>query len=210
MKSDLKKLIAPDLGKVEAILAQPTPNSLVHVLRYVYAFLPHFPIFRRYVEEYAGFVNDLDYRRQLVSVLFADGFFWHLIAAHAWILWTSFHVDCGEAGDLAFYPNTVNTDWSSFDRLKLALPYDQVAMWREGTHAGEGVLPGLLRAYGRLMDDAWADAFFTRTMNDIPPGMPGRLAQGVARQATGYLAAIEDAFYAKLKAFRAERMRDAA
>jgi hypothetical protein len=210
LKSDLKKLIAPDLGRAEAILAQPTPGSLVHVLRYIYAFLPRFPVFRRYIEEYAGFANDLSYRQKLVGMLLEDGFFWHLIVAHAWILWTSFHVDCGEAGDLAFHPNTVNADWSSFDKLKLAPPYDRIAMWRQGTCAGEGVLPALMRVYGRLMDDAWADAFFTRTMNDIPPGMPGRLAQGVARQATGYLAAIEDAFYAKLRAFHAERMRDAA
>jgi hypothetical protein len=208
LKGDLKKLIAPD--QAEAILAEAKPGSLVHVLRYIHAFLPRFPIFRRYVEEYAGFANDLDYRKQLVCMLLEDAFFWHLIVAHAWILWTSFHVDCGEAGDLAFYPNTVNADWSSFDRLKLALPYDQVAMWRQGTHAGEGVLPALMRFYGRLMDDAWANALFTRTMNDVPQGMPGRLAQSIALQSTGRLAGIEAAFYVKLKAFHAERMRDAA
>jgi len=208
LKGDLKTLIAPD--QAETMLAQPNPGSLVHVLRYIHAFLPRFPIFRRYVAEYAGFANDLAYRKQLVGMLLDDGFFWHLLVAHAWILWTSFHVDCGEAGDLAFHPNTVNTDWSSFDKLKLAPPYDQIAMWRRGTHAGGGVLPALMRVYGRLMDDAWADAFFTRTMSDVPQGMLGRLAGSVALQSTGCLAEIEDAFYAKLRALHAERMRDAA
>jgi hypothetical protein len=210
LKGDLKKLVAPDLGKAEAILAQPKPGSLVHVLRYVHAFLPQFPMFRRYVEEYAGFANDLSYRRQLVSMLLEDGFFWHLVVAHAWILWTSFHVDCGEAGDLAFYPNTVNSDWSSFEKLKLAPPYDQIAMWRQGTRAGEGVLPAIMRIYGRLMDDAWTNAFFTRAMRDVPQDMLSRFAARVALQSTGRLDEIENAFYAKLRTFHAERMRDAA
>lgn len=135
LKGDLKKLLAPDHGQAEAMLTDPKPGSLVHVLRYIHAFLPRFPMFRRYVEEYAAFASDLSYRRPLVSMLLEDGFFWHLIVAHAWVLRTSFHVDCGEADDLAFYPNTVNSDRSSFDRLKLAPPYDQIAMWRQGAHA---------------------------------------------------------------------------
>ena len=208
LKGDLKKLIAPD--QAEAMLAQARPGSLVHVLRYIHPFLPRFPMFKRYVEEYAAFANDLGYRRQLVSMLLEDGFFWHLIVAHAWILWTSFHVDCGEAGDLAFYPNTVNSDWSSFDGLKLAPPYDHIDMWRQGTQAGQGVLPAMMRVYGRLMDDAWASAFFTRAMRDVQQDMLGRLAQRVALQSNGCLDEIEDAFYAKLRTLHAERMRDAA
>jgi hypothetical protein len=203
LKSDLAKLIDPDLERQLPLLEDLSCGSLVHVLRYVRVFLADYPMFVRYVEEYGAFVNDMDYRKKLVPMLLSDAFFWHLIVAHAWILHTSFHIDCGRAGDLAFYPNTINadTDWSDLARIKPAPPFGHVEQWREGTNAGKEATPALTRVYGRLMDDAWPRALFSQTMTDMPPGMLGRLARGVAHYSAGGLAGIENAFYAKLAAF---------
>lgn len=202
LKDDLRKLVPGGLERHLPLLADMECGSLVHVLRYVGAFLPQFPIFRRYVENYGAFRKDMAYRNALVNMLLQDAFFWHLVVANAWILHAGFHVDCGEAGDLSFYPNTVNAAWDDVAKLKLTPPYDNVAMWRCGAKAGTEATPGLLRTYGRLMDDAWPRAFFTRPMTDMPEGMLARLARGVALYPTGVLAPIEDAFYAKLAAFR--------
>jgi hypothetical protein len=201
LKRDLEKLVPKSASASHVLLADMNCGSLVHVLRYIDTFLPSFPIFKRYVASYGAFLSDLAYRNGLVSILLSDGFFWHLIVAHAWILHTSFHIDCGAPGDLRFFPNTVNTDWNDIDRLKLTPPYDNIDMWRGGTKAGAGAMPALMRTYGRLMDDAWPRALFTQKITDMPDGVLGRLARNVPLYSTGFLNEIEDAFYEKLRAF---------
>jgi hypothetical protein len=204
LKSDLARLIEHDVESRLPLLEDLSCGSLVHVLRYANVFLQDYPMFARYIEEYGAFLNDLDYRGKLVPMLLSDGFFWHLLVAHAWILHASFHVDSGRAGDLAFYPNTINAnaDWCDLGKIKIAPPFDNVDIWREGTNAGHEVLPALMRPYGRLMDDAWPRALFTRAMTDVPPELLQRLARGVALYGTGCLGEIENAFYARLAAFR--------
>jgi hypothetical protein len=203
LKRDLEKLAAPDSERHAALLADMHCGSLVHVLRYIHPFLRHFPIFRRYIENYGAFANDVAYRKGLVGMMLNDGFFWHLLVAHAWILHTSFHIDCGGSGDLAFYPNTVNadTDWRDLAAIKLTPPYDQVDYWRESAKAGNAAMPAAVRIYGRLVDDAWPRSLFTARVADMPEGMIGRLARGAALHPTGCLSEIENAFYEKLRAF---------
>ena len=50
----------------------------------------------------------------------------------------SFHIDCGRAGDIAFYPNTINAgaNWTDLSSIKLAPPFDYVDQWRRRTNAG--------------------------------------------------------------------------
>jgi hypothetical protein len=204
LKSDLLKLIGDNVESRLPLLEELSCGSLVHVLRYAPAFLPLYPMFERYIAEYSGFINDMDYRRKLMSALLQDTFFWHLLIAHAWILYTSFHIDCGRAGDIAFYPNTINAsaNWTDLSSIKLAPPFDHVDKWRSGTNAGSEALPALTRVYGRLMDDAWPRALFTKPMSDLPEATLCALMRGVAYYRNGHLARIEDAFYAKLAAFR--------
>jgi hypothetical protein len=202
LKRDLEKLAPKETSRARELLTDMNCGSLVHVLRYVDAFLPRYPIFKRYVENYGGFLSDLSYRKGMVGMALSDGFFWHMLSAHAWILHTSFHIDCGAPGDLSFYPNTVNTDWSDVERLRLTSPYDLVTMWRENTKAGSEIMPAVMRTYGRLMDDAWPRSVFTAPMTDMPDGMLARIARGVALYDTGCLNTIEDAFYEKMRAFR--------
>ncbi len=201
VKRDLEKLVPKNSPASHATLADMNCGSLVHVMRYAGAFLPHFPIFKRYVENYGAFLSDLIYRNALVSMLAADGFYWHILVAHAWIMHTSFHIDCGTPGDLRFFPNTVNADWSDIENLKLTPPYDNIAMWRDGTKAGSEVMPAVMRNYGRLMDDAWPRSLFNARMTDMPDGMLGRILRGVVLYDTGCLHDIESAFYEKLRAF---------
>jgi len=206
LKSDLLKLTGDNVESRLPLLEDLSCGSLVHVLRYAPAFLPLYPMFERYVSEYSGFINDMDYRRKLMPALLQDTFFWHLLVAHAWILHTAFHIDCGRAGDIAFYPNTVNAsaNWTDLSSIKLAPPFDHVDEWRRGTKAGSEALPALTRVYGRLMDDAWPRALFTRQMTDMPDTTMAALMRGVSLYRTGHLARIEDAFYATLAAFRRE------
>jgi len=176
------------------------------VLRYIHPFLPRFPIFRRYIENYGAFANDLAYRKGLVGMMLGDGFFWHLLFAHAWVMHTSFHIDGGETGDLAFYPNTVNadTDWRDLAAIKQTPPYDNIGQWRESTRAGNAIMPAVMRTYGRLVDDMWPRSLFAARIADMPDGMIARLARGVALYETGCLREIENAFYKKLRAFHEE------
>jgi hypothetical protein len=129
-----------------------------------------------------------------------DAFFWNLIVANAWILHTAFHIDAGRPGDLKFYANNVNRDanWSACDSLNLAPPYDDLATWRANTRAGLEVFAGVGRRYGRLVDDAWPHALFTRSMADVPVSTLRQIAQSLSVYETGALRELEDAFYEKL------------
>ena len=128
-----------------------------------------------------------------------DGFFWHLLIAHAWILYSQFHVDAGEPGKLLFYPNTVNrnADWSRPESLNVANPYDAVDRWRAGTRPGEA-MPSVRRLFGRLLDDAWHTALFTQPMPDFPATLRG-IMENVAGHRDGRLAGIESEFYREVE-----------
>ncbi len=107
-------------------------------MRYAPLFVDAFPIFRRYLAEYAVFLNDTDYRMAVVPRLVDDPFFWHLVTAHAWVLRSAFHVDCGQQGDLRLYTNTSNAkaDWNDLKSLRIGNPYDSVTGWRAGMQGG--------------------------------------------------------------------------
>ena len=118
-------------------------------MRYAKIFTAAWPLFTNYLRHYRCFVNDLDYRAKLLPTILEDGFFWHLLIAHAWILYSQFHVDAGAPGDLKFYANTVNrqTDWSRPETWRLANPYDDVHNWRYGTRPGQAVHSVQARAH---------------------------------------------------------------
>lgn len=86
-------------------------------------------MFERYLREFRYLPNNAEYRSVLLAALMNDPFHWHLLIAHAYILATSFHVDCGEPGDLAFYANisNANADWSSLRTLTVNPPYGHMS-----------------------------------------------------------------------------------
>jgi hypothetical protein len=182
------------------ILGDPHCGSYAHVVRYAKPFAASYPLFKNYLKFFRYFRHDVDYRARQLSFALGDGFFWHMVIAHAWILHTQFHVDIGAPGDLTFYANAVNrdADWSRFESLRGTSPYDDSANWRAATKAGQA-FPSLIRAFGRLMDDAWQKALFTQDIADLPRQTLSGLMANVAACADGRLAGIEAEFYRNIE-----------
>ncbi|MEI9885317.1 MAG: hypothetical protein WDN08_02265 [Rhizomicrobium sp.] len=201
LKRDLARLVTPDVGARLEVMADLDCGPFAHVVRYGAIFLDRFPIFARYLANYGAFINDLEYRKGLLLFALNDPFFWHLIVANAWILYSGFHIDAGLAGDIAFYANNVNPGRQGA-ALNNAAPYDDVAAWRANARAGLDVFTGVGRRYGRLVDDAWPRALFTQRMADIPAETIKGVAQSLADYGHGALREVEDAYYAKLAAYR--------
>jgi hypothetical protein len=199
-KRDLQRLVTRLTGNDAQTLGDDTCKSFAHVVRYAKPFLGDYPLFARYLRDYRFFADDLDYRLKLVPYLLNDGFFWHMLMAHAWVLHSHFHVDAGQQGELRFYANTVNrqADWSNFATLNVANPYDKLEMWRTGTRSGEAT-GSVQRAYGRLVDDAWQRALFTRQLPDFPRKTLVRLLENIAGRRDDRLSKIEGDFYRGLK-----------
>lgn len=199
---DIRKLLTPIRPADMDVLSDPLCGSYAHVVRYAKMFQGNWPIFANYLRDYRCFVNDLEYRKKLIPMVLDDGFFWHLLIAHAWILYSQFHVDAGELNDLRFFANYVNkdADWSRPETLRLANPYDDVKSWRDDTRPGEAT-HSARRVYGRLMDDAWATALFNQPLPDFPRETLYGLMENIAGHRDGRLGEIERAFYAALDAF---------
>jgi hypothetical protein len=143
----------------------------------------------------------MEFRMDMLRTMYEDPFFWHLVITHAWILATSFHVDCGAAGQLGLYTNLYNqqSDWSRFETLQPSPPYNDVDAWRAGQCPG-AVLPGAGRAFGRLMDDAWQLALFTRSqLGDLTPDTIRGLLRNMRLYSQGMLADAENAYYETLQ-----------
>jgi hypothetical protein len=196
---DVAKLVTELAPQDVVTLGDDSCGSFVHVVRYAKLFLKDYPLFEGYLKNYRYFGSGIEYRRKLVPHLLKDGFFWHVLVAHAWILHSHFHVDAGRPGDLRFYSNTVNreADWSKLKTLRLANPYDHIEVWRTGTQAGMAY-PSLTRFYGRVVDDAWQRALFTEVLPDFPRPMLTQIVGNVAQCRDGRLREIENDFYSGL------------
>jgi hypothetical protein len=199
---DIRKLVTQVAPADMEVLSHPLCGPYAHVVRYAKPFLGNWPIFANYLRHYRCFVNDIDYRKKLVPLVLDDGFFWHLLIAHAWILHSQFHVDAGQLNDLRFFANNVNkdADWSQPQTLRLANPYDDVMSWRGDTRPDEAT-HSVRRVYGRLMDDAWQAALFHQPRPDFPADTLRGLMENIADHHDGRLAGIEREFYARLRAF---------
>ena len=121
-KDDLLQLTLPvsraDLGMLE--IAPVT--HYYHIVRFAKAFLPRYPIFRRYLKNYHLITNNMPYRTKLLPHVVKNPYFLLLMVTHAWILHSHFHVDIGEQGDLQFFPNTRNkdTDWANPNACRIS------------------------------------------------------------------------------------------
>ena len=195
-KRDLRKLVTELTAEDFEILGRAECKLFPHVVRYARIFTAQYPIFARYLRDYRYFVNDIPYRNKFLTQMLRDAFFLHQLVAHAWILYSQFHVDAGETGDILFYPNNVNrdVDWSNPQTFCLSRPYDRLSQWRDGTQP-QRFFPSIRRPYGRLMDDAWQTALFTRVQPDLPRDTLVGLLANIAACGDGRFAQIEDNFY---------------
>ncbi|HTO39931.1 MAG TPA: hypothetical protein VL026_03070, partial [Rhizomicrobium sp.] len=203
LKTDVEHLVTPLSDQDMKIAGNPACGFYPHVVRYARIFCKRYPIFQSYIRHYDLLINDLEYREGLVGKGLTDHFFWHLVVANAWILYSQFHIDCGIPGELQFYPNNANktADWSDFSTLNVTPPYDQIDGWRIGTKPGRA-MDAAYRVFARLMDDAWQTALFTKDMPDMEPRVLRAIMHNVAHSPNGRLKAMEMAYYRKLTAYR--------
>lgn len=202
LKRDIQMLASREAEDRLDVLADKNCGWFAHVVRFAVPFLRTYPIFERYMRDFRYFPNSTHYRVALLPGLMNDGFFWHLLIAHAWILATSFHVDCGEPGQIRFYTNisNPNADWNSLASLMVNPPYNDIALWRDGQKPG-GLTPCTARTYGRLVDDSWQHALFTTpVLRDLTPDRLRAVLRNVALYRRGLLAEAEDGFYRRLSA----------
>lgn len=202
LKSDLIKLNLPVTRTDLHTLEQPLCEHYYHVARYAKAFLPTYPMIRTYLENYKYLTNYPPYRLEMLAHVMNGTYFVFLVVAHAWILYSQFHVDCGAQDTLRFYPNlrNIKTDWSDPKQWQLALPYDEIGRWT-GTEEPGLFYPNIKRIYGRQLTDRWQKALFTRYLPDFPHETMVGILKVIARNGEGLLRPYEDEFYADLKNF---------
>lgn len=200
-RSDLGKLVSEEAEKLVGTCGDADSPWITHVLRFIVPFLPEYPIFNRYLENFHFYVKDEKYRFDMLNATLLDPFFLHLLAAAAWILASSFHVDCGHARQLRFYPRQFTGDIANkpLEELPIYSPYSSVEQWRASEDPGS-FLAAPKRVFGRLMDDSWQTALFSgMALKDIGREEFHLLLQRIADYRSGRLAGIEKNYYALLK-----------
>lgn len=202
LKSDIAKLNLPILQSDLDTLEQPLCEHYYHVARYARTFLPGYPMIRAYLENFQYLTNYPQYRVEMLGHVINGSYFLFLLIAHAWILHSQFHVDCGDQGTLQFYPNLRNlkTDWSDRTQWTLALPYDDVARWR-GSEEPALFYPNIKRVFGRQLSDSWQKAVFTQFQADFPRKTLLAMLEHISLDGDGRLRGLEDEFYRDLKIF---------
>lgn len=197
-----------------ALLANPVAEELVlycgdaksiniaHILRFIMPFLKDYPIFTRYLAEFHLFRMEQRYRAKLAPLSANDPYFWHMAVANAWILATSFHVDCGRLGQLHLVASStarlgVNRP---VDDLRTYVVYNEVEIWRRFAEPGT-FLPLLVRPDGRLMDDDWQYRLFS---GPVEQGFTHEnllaIIENLNRYGTGILQEMEHTYYGALNA----------
>jgi hypothetical protein len=202
LKRDLRNFVIPLTRTDLDMLATPMCDHYYHIVRFAKAFLPAWPLFKGYLQHYRYITSNMDYRIDMMGHVLNGPYFLFLLIAHAWILHSQFHVDCGDPGEILFYPNTRNkeTDWADPKTWRQALPYESLTAWQSGEKPGS-LLPNVCRPFGRLMTDRWQKALFTQTLADMPRPTLMEMLEHTANCGDGRLGELETAFYQDLEQF---------
>lgn len=162
LAGDLQLFTDPMADELVKYCGDAGSVNIAHILRFIMPFLDAYPIFKRYLSDFHLFRMEHRYRIKLMPLSANDAFFWHMAVANAWILATSFHVDCGRQGQLHLVDSA--TARQGIDRpveeLCNSITYKDVEIWRQFEEPGT-FLPLLCRAGGRLMDDDWQYKLFS-------------------------------------------------
>jgi hypothetical protein len=199
LRGDAVKLVTAASDDIVRQFGDAGSAWIVHVARHIAPFLADYPIFGRYLAAFKCFRQDNDYRYAMLSEIGADPFFWHLAIANAWILANNFHVDCGRQGQIIFYPPEA-AEWADkpLEAVPSRMPYNDIAMWRGGQTPGS-VFPTIGRVFGRLVDDDWQQAVFTRPQSDLTPQNLAGVLRCISLYRSGILREAEDQFYQTLE-----------
>lgn len=206
LRCDFEQLV-PDVA-VEQVMKYGDEHStwIVNFARFGNPFVPDLPIFARYVREMRLFVQDVEYRRKMLQFALQDPYFWHLLIANAWVMATSFHIDCGYPGQLRFYPRKFAATFTPqlLDEGATYPPYDSIEGWRAGQVPG-GIMACVSRPFARILDDSWQTALFTRPVPlDLTPENRTAVLLNLLQYRSGVLDEAEEAFYGALKRFYEE------
>lgn len=209
-KIDIAQLRALITRNDLEMIEEPYCEHFYHIARYARVFLPSYPLFHGYLKNFQYITNNADYREKLIGFAANRPHFLFMLIAHAWILHSQFHVDCGEQNALLFYPNHRNmtTDWSRPEEWRLALPYDKVERWRNGEKPGS-LFGSVKRVYGRLMSDDWQRAIFTPEMPvlaDLPRKTLSGILEHISKHGDGRLKPYEHEFFRDVKRFHRDYM----
>lgn len=85
--------------------------------------------------------------------------------------------------------------WDSTDLDSFVAP-------QRGTHTGR-MMRSVERPFGRLMDDDWQDAIFSKPMPDFPRDTLASMLEHITQSHDGRLNDLESSFYGRLRAFKA-------
>ncbi len=209
LRCDFEKLVPPEAVEQVKSYGDEHSSWIVNFARFGNPFLPDFPIFARFVREMHLFVQEVEYRRNMLQFALQDPFFWHLLIANAWVLATSFHIDCGYPGQIHFYPRKFSGAVvpRMLDEGAVYSPYDSIENWRAGQAPG-GIMACISRPFGRILDDSWQTALFTRPVpTDLTPENRAAVLNNLLQYRSGLLDEIEAAFYAALKRFYEQNWR---
>jgi hypothetical protein len=208
-KDDLRNFVIPITRSDLALLDVPMCDHYYHIVRFAKPFLESHPLFQDYLRHYRHFTSNMDYRIELMQRVQSEAFIFYLLIAHAWILYSQLHVDCGALGDILFYPNTRNrkTDWSDPKAWRQALPYEDVDGWRQTESAGS-IVANIGRPFGRLVSDAWQTALFEKENSELPHSTLVPMLEHIAQCADGRLKPLEKAFYENLAQFHRHYMHN--
>ena len=197
---DLGLLVNPLAEELAMQCGDDKSVNLAHVLRHIMPFLADYPIFTRYVSAFHLFRIDPEYRAKLSPLAANDPFFWHMAMANAWILATSYHVDCGRRGQmrLVFSANARQHIDKPIAEIPDTTVYHEIERLRGFEQPGT-FLPLLFRTGGRLMDDDWQFRLFD---GPVEQGFTYEnqlfMLENIARYRSGALAGLEAAFYDRL------------
>lgn len=201
LASDLAKLVDPLADELVMYCGDYESINVAHVIRHIVPFLTDYPIFQRYVRDFHLFRIDLDYRHKLSPLAANDPFFWHMVMANAWILATSYHVDCGRQGQLRLIMSADARQHADLpiDDIPDGTVYHDVDILRRLEQPGT-FLPLLVRPGGRLMDDDWQFRLFD---GPVEQGFTYEnqllILNNLNRYHTGLLKGFEEAFYDSLE-----------
>lgn len=200
LAGDLAKLATSIADDLVQYCGDERSVNVAHIVRFAMPFLDAYPIFLRYVRDFQLFRMELHYRRETSPLFVGDPFFWHMAVAHAWILATSFHVDCGRKGQLHMIESS--TAQEGLDKPVEELCdhpiYRDVDAWRDSEQPGT-FLPLLSHPGTRLMDDDWQSRLFS---GPIEQGFTHEnllfILENTTRYGTGILQDMEQAFFEAL------------
>lgn len=196
-RRDLEALATPQSELLISEYASEETPLMAHTLRFIIPFLEGYSLFRAALAHFRLFAMGTEYRKAFLQAALSDPFFWHLLLAQAWILATSFHIDCGRQGQLRFVQSS--TARECLERSVHEIPdnvlYADVESWRQMERPGT-MMPLLMQLCGRLVDDGWLHALFSAPVESgFAPETLRHILNNIRLYETGLLSELESTFY---------------